>query len=87
MKLTHKKIQKSSTDYLKSVIKDGFADIETEDMIFKELFEIDIFVPFSFHCKRDNFRTHVKGSKINCLEESLDGNISYTLYIRLILVK
>ena len=40
MKLSHKKIQKASTDYLKSVIKDGFADIETEDMIFKELFEI-----------------------------------------------
>ena len=40
MKLTHKKIQKSSTDYLKSVIKDGFVDIETEDMIFKELFEV-----------------------------------------------
>ena len=40
MKLTQEKIQKSSTDYLKSVIKDGFADIETEDMIFKELFEI-----------------------------------------------
>ena len=40
MKLTQEKIQKSSTDYLKSVIKDGFSDIETEDMIFKELFEI-----------------------------------------------
>ena len=40
MKLSHEKIQKASTDYLKSVIKDGFADIETEDMIFKELFEI-----------------------------------------------
>ncbi len=40
MKLTLEKIQKASTDYLKSVIKNGFADIETEDMIFKELFEI-----------------------------------------------
>ena len=40
MKLTNEKIQKASTDYLKSVIKDGFADIQTEDMIFKELFEI-----------------------------------------------
>ena len=40
MKLTQEKINKASTDYLKSVIKDGFADIETEDMIFKELFEI-----------------------------------------------
>ena len=26
-------------------------------------------------------------TKINCLEESLDGNISYILYILLILVK
>ena len=40
MKLTQEKIQKASTNYLKSVIKDGFADIETEDMIFKELYEI-----------------------------------------------
>jgi len=40
MKLSHKKIQSSSTGYLKSVIKDGFADIETEDMIFKELYEV-----------------------------------------------
>ena len=40
MKLTLNKIQKSSTEYLKSVIKDGLADIETEDMIFKELFEV-----------------------------------------------
>jgi hypothetical protein len=40
MKLTLNKIQKSSTDYLKSVIKNGLADIETEDMIFKELYEI-----------------------------------------------
>jgi len=40
MKLTQEKIQKASTDYLKSVVKNGFADIETEDMIFKELFEI-----------------------------------------------
>ena len=40
MKLSHKKIQSSSTDYLKSVIKNGLADIETEDMISKELFEI-----------------------------------------------
>ena len=40
MKLSIDKIKSSTTDYLKSVIKDGFADIETEDMIFKELFEI-----------------------------------------------
>ena len=40
MKLTQEKIQKASTDYLKSVVKNGFADIKTEDMIFKELFEI-----------------------------------------------
>jgi hypothetical protein len=40
MKLSHKKIQSSTTGYLKSVIKNGLADIETEDMIFKELFEI-----------------------------------------------
>ena len=40
MKSTLNKIQKSSTDYLKSVIKNGLADIETEDMIFKELYEI-----------------------------------------------
>ena len=40
MKLTHNKIQKSKTEYLKSIIKNGLADIETEDMIFKELFEV-----------------------------------------------
>ena len=40
MKLSIDKIKSSTTDYLKSVIKDGLADIETEDMIFKELFEI-----------------------------------------------
>ena len=40
MKLSHKKIQSSSTDYLKSVIKNGLIDVETEDMIFKELFEV-----------------------------------------------
>ena len=40
MKLSLKKIQSSSTDYLKSVIKNGLIDVETEDMIFKELFEI-----------------------------------------------
>ena len=40
MKLSHKKIQSSSTGYLKSVIKNGLIDVETEDMIFKELFEI-----------------------------------------------
>ena len=40
MKLSIDKIKSSTTDYLKSVIKDGFADIETEDMIFKELFHM-----------------------------------------------
>jgi len=40
MKLSLEKIQSSSTDYLKSVIKNGLIDVETEDMIFKELFEI-----------------------------------------------
>ena len=40
MKLTLNKIQKSKTEYLKSIIKNGLADIETEDMIFKELYEI-----------------------------------------------
>ena len=40
MKLTFEQIQKSSTKYLKSVLKNGLADIETEDMIFKELHEI-----------------------------------------------
>ena len=40
MRLSIDKIKSSSTDYLKSVIKNGLADIETEDKIFKELFEI-----------------------------------------------
>ena len=40
MKLTFEKIQKSSTGYLKSVLKNGLVDIETEDMIYKELYEI-----------------------------------------------
>ena len=37
---THSEIQNFSTSKLKSIIKNGFADIETEDMILKELFEI-----------------------------------------------
>ncbi len=40
MKLTLNKIQKFKTEYLKSIIKNGLADIETEDIIFKELFEV-----------------------------------------------
>ena len=40
MKLTFEKIQKSSTNYLKSVLKNGLVDIETEDMICKELYEV-----------------------------------------------
>ena len=37
---THSQIQKFSTQELKSIVKNGLADIETEDIIFKELFEI-----------------------------------------------
>ena len=37
---THLEIQNFSTQKLKSIIKNGLADIETEDMIFKELYEI-----------------------------------------------
>ena len=37
---THLEIQNFSTQKLKSIIKNGLADIETEDIIFKELFEI-----------------------------------------------
>tara|TARA_B000000532_G_C18562513_1_gene274884 strand:- start:45 stop:227 length:183 start_codon:yes stop_codon:yes gene_type:complete len=37
---THSQIQNFSTNKLKSIIKNGLVDIETEDMIFKELFEI-----------------------------------------------
>ena len=37
---THLQIQNFSTQKLKSIIKNGLIDIETEDMIFKELFEI-----------------------------------------------
>ena len=37
---THLEIQNFSTQELKSIIKNGLADIETEDIIFKELFEI-----------------------------------------------
>ena len=36
----HSEIQNFSTLKLKSIIKNGLIDIETEDMIFKELFEI-----------------------------------------------
>ena len=34
---THSEIQNFSTQKLKSMIKNGLADIETEDMIFKAL--------------------------------------------------
>lgn len=37
---THSQIKNFSTSKLKSIIKNGLVDIETEDMIFKELFEI-----------------------------------------------
>ena len=37
---THSEIQNFSTSKLKSIIKNGLVDIETEDMILKELFEI-----------------------------------------------
>ena len=37
---THLEIQNFSTQELKSIIKNGLADIETEDIIFKDLFEI-----------------------------------------------
>ena len=37
---THSEIQNFSTSKLKSIIKNGLVDIETEDLIFKELFEI-----------------------------------------------
>tara|TARA_R100001163_G_C4914062_1_gene97123 strand:+ start:388 stop:531 length:144 start_codon:yes stop_codon:yes gene_type:complete len=37
---THSEIQNFSTSKLKSLIKNGLVDIETEDLIFKELFEI-----------------------------------------------
>ena len=37
---THSEIQNFSASKLKSIIKNGLVDIETEDLIFKELFEI-----------------------------------------------
>ena len=37
---THSQIQNFSTNKLKSIIQNGLVDLETEDMIFKELFEI-----------------------------------------------
>ena len=40
MKLSYEKIQSSTTGYLKSVLKDGLIDVETEDMIYKELYEV-----------------------------------------------
>ena len=43
---THSEIQNFSTQKLKSIIKNGLADIETEDIIFKELFEIRIIDEF-----------------------------------------
>ncbi len=40
MKISYETIQSSTTDYLKSILKDGLVDIETEDMIYKELYEV-----------------------------------------------
>ena len=37
---THSQIQNFSTKKLKCIIKNGLVDIEIEDMIYKELFEI-----------------------------------------------
>ena len=37
---THSQIQSFSTSKLKSIIKNGLIDVDTEDMIYKELFEI-----------------------------------------------
>ena len=37
---THSEIQNFSTSKLKSIIKNGLIDVDTEDMIYKELFEI-----------------------------------------------
>ena len=37
---TQSQIQNFSTKKLKSIIKNGLIDVETEDIIFKELFEI-----------------------------------------------
>ena len=37
---THYQIQNFSTNKLKSIIKNGLVGIDTEDMIFKELFEV-----------------------------------------------
>jgi len=37
---THSQIQNFSTNKLKSIIKNGLIDIDTEDMIFKELYEV-----------------------------------------------
>ena len=40
MKLSIDKIKSSSTEKLKSLIRNAVCDEETDDMIFKELFEI-----------------------------------------------
>ena len=37
---THSQIQNFSTEKLKSIIRNALCDEETDDMIFKELFEI-----------------------------------------------
>ena len=37
---THSQIQNFSTEKLKSIIRNAICDEETDDMIFKELFEI-----------------------------------------------
>jgi len=37
---THSQIQNFSTNKLKSIVKNGLVDVKTEDIIFKELFEI-----------------------------------------------
>ena len=37
---THSEIQNFSTEKLKSLIRNAVCDEETDDMIFKELFEI-----------------------------------------------
>ena len=36
--LTYQDIREASSNYLRSVLKNGFADVEVEDMIEKELY-------------------------------------------------
>ena len=66
MKLTHEKIQKASTDYLKSVIKDGFADIETEDMIGLG-FDTAAYLPDNF----DPYADEVVVESLNYIEDDV----------------